>query len=137
MSSVQTKTANLSLALPADESANTPWGADDKMLATAIVAIDAQLVSAFQQHAFDYAADTGSLNAYAVALTPTPTLQAGLGFYFKAAHTNTGASTLAVNGGTAKAITKTGTTALSGSEINAGQIVHVMYDGTQFQLISQ
>jgi hypothetical protein len=89
-----------------------------------------------QQGSLNYAADTGSANAYAIALSPAPTLAAGLPLYFKASNANTGPSTLAVNGGTAKAITKSGATALAGAEISAGQIVLVVYDGTQFQLVS-
>jgi hypothetical protein len=133
----QTVTPNLSLALPGDDSHNTPWGAADLVLAQAINAIDAQIVQGVQQNAWVYANDTGAANAYAAAYSPSPTLQAGLRLYFKAAHANTGASTLAINGGSAKAITKNGTTALAGGEINLNQIVQVIYDGTQWQLISQ
>lgn len=82
-------------------------------------------------------ADTGVANAYAVATPWAATLTAGLELTIKAAHANTGASTLAVNGGAAKAITKTGTTALAGGEISANQIIVVIYDGTEWQLISQ
>jgi hypothetical protein len=46
-------------------------------------------------------------------------------------------STLAINGGAAKAITKNATTALAGGETNLNQIVQVIYDGTQWQLLSQ
>lgn len=133
----QTKTANLNLVLPADDSRNTPWGASDKVQSDALASIDAQLVSAIQSLTFNYAADTGTATAYAAAYAPAPILQAGLALYFKALHANTGTATLAVNGAAAKAITKSGTTVLAGAEISAGQIVHVVYDGTQFQLISQ
>lgn len=136
-SQAEAVTANLGIALPPDQSHNLPWGEDVRKLTKAIQTIDAQAVSGMQQSTWNYAVDTGSANAYAVALAPAPVLQAGLSFQFKAVHANTGASTLAVNGGSAKAITKSGTTALAGAEISAGQIVHVTYDGTQFQLISQ
>jgi hypothetical protein len=102
----------------------------DTLLATFATIADVQ------QGSIIYAADTGTANVYAVAITPAPTLAAGLQLFFKAAHANTGASTLAINGGTAKAITKSGTSALVGAEISAGQIVLVVYDGTQFQMIS-
>jgi hypothetical protein len=82
-------------------------------------------------------ADTGTANAYAVATPWSATLTAGLELTIKMAHANTGASTLALNGGAAKAITKAGTTALAGAEISANQIVIVIYDGTEWQLISQ
>jgi hypothetical protein len=81
--------------------------------------------------------DTGTANAYAVAFSPVTALFAGMELNFKCAHTNTAASTLAINGGAAKAITKNGTTALAGSEIVTNQIVKVIYDGTQWQLITQ
>jgi hypothetical protein len=90
-----------------------------------------------QQETYTYAADTGAANAYAVTLTPTPALVAGSEVTFKAANANTGASTLAVNGGSAIAITKNGnSTALAGGDITVGQIVTVKYDGTVWQMIA-
>lgn len=86
---------------------------------------------------FALQADTGAANAYAVALSPAVALFTGMEINFKAAHANSGASTLALNGGSAKAITKAGTTALAGGEIAANQIIKVIYDGTEWQLISQ
>lgn len=130
-------TPNLNLSLPGDDSHNTPWGAADQLLATAVSAIDAQLVVGIQSQAWVYGNDTGAANAYAITLSPAPTIAAGFRCYFLAAHANSGASTLSVNGGAAKAITKSGTTALAGAEISANQIVQVVYDGTRFQLISQ
>ncbi|QNI34543.1 hypothetical protein H7849_11970 [Alloacidobacterium dinghuense] len=82
-----------------------------------------------------YFADSGSANAYAVTISPAPSLVAGFGFQMKAAHANTGASTVSINGGTAINITKAGTTALTGGEIAAGQIIELAYDGTEFQII--
>jgi len=95
------------------------------------------LVTAAQveQQAFSYAADSGTANAYAVTLSPAPTIVAGSLVVMKVAHTNTGASTIAVNGAGTKAITKNGTTALVGGELNAGQIVPLVYDGTQYQIV--
>ena len=49
--------------------------------------------------------------------------------------TNTGATTLNVNGTGAKAVTKNGTTALSGGELVSGQEYVLLYDGTQFQIV--
>lgn len=133
----QVVTPNFGVAVPGDDSHNNPWGPSDQVLATAIQALDAAIVSGVQQSSWNFAVDTGTANAYAAAYTPAPILKAGLALYFKAVHANTGASTLAVNGGSAKAITKNGATALAGAEISANQIVHVVYDGRQFQLISQ
>jgi hypothetical protein len=133
----QVVTPNLNLALPGDDSRNTPWGIGDQVLAQAINQLDSQIISAIQAASWTYAIDTGTANVYAIALTPKPTLTVGSRFYFQASHANTGASTLAVNGGAAIAITKNGTTALAGAEISLNQIVQVMYDGTRFQLVSQ
>jgi len=71
--------------------------------------------------------------SYAVA--PAAYIQ-GDTFSFIAGGTNTGAATLNVNGLGAKAITKRGTTALTGNEILSGEAVIVQYDGTEFQLVS-
>jgi hypothetical protein len=82
------------------------------------------------------ATDTGTANAYAVTVTLAPILRTNSLIIFKATNANTGASTLAVNGGTAIAITKSGTTALSSGDIAAGQEVAVVYDGTEFQMVA-
>lgn len=92
-------------------------------------------ITAAQQQSYIYAADTGTANAYAVSLSPTPTIVAGSVIVANIAHLNTGASTLAVNGGSATAIKKNGTTALAGGELAAGQIAVFVDDGTNFQLI--
>lgn len=89
-----------------------------------------------QDESFIYADDTGTANAYAISISPTPTVVEGTCFVFKAANANTGASTLAVNGASPVAITKDGTVALAGGEINAGQEIEVVFDGTQYQIIS-
>jgi hypothetical protein len=95
--------------------------------------------SGVQQDSYIYAADTGSANAYAITLTPTPTIVAGSTALIKVANANTGASTLAVNGGSATAIKKesaTGLVDLGSSDWRAGQIVGVVYDGTVWQWAS-
>lgn len=51
-----------------------------------------------QQNVFNYSSDTGTANAYVVALTPVPQIVRGLTIITEAANTNTGASTLTVNG---------------------------------------
>jgi len=124
--------------LPGDDSHNTPWGPAIQLLQAAFLLLDSLVGSilGIQQSAYTYGADTGVANAYAVALSPAPTLVAGSAVIFKAVHANTAASTLAVNGGSAIAIHKNGTTALAGAEISAGQMVHVIYDGSSWQLIS-
>jgi len=71
--------------------------------------------------------------------TTSPTLTAyatGNQFSFLVANTNTGAVTINVDALGAKAITRTGTTALVAGDMVAGQIVEIIYDGTQFQLVN-
>jgi hypothetical protein len=83
-----------------------------------------------------YATDTGSANAYAIAPgAPISAYVAGQQFIFKAANSNTGASTLAVSGLGTKNLTKFGTTALAAGDIVAGQAMTVVYDGTEFQVL--
>src|ERR1019366_4819092 len=83
-----------------------------------------------QQQAYVCADDTGTANSYAVAISPVPTIGKYQIVCFKAAHANTGASTITVNGGSAYALTKNGTTPLSGNEIYAGQVITVINDGS-------
>ena len=91
--------------------------------------------SAIQQEQYVYATDTGTANAYAISQSPAPTIVAGSFAILKAANANTGASTLAVNGGAATPIKKSGGTALASGDIAAGQIIPVAYDGTNWQII--
>ena len=85
----------------------------------------------------DYSVDAVGTDAYAI--TPTPAIHAytlGQRFTFKAGTANTGPATLAVSGLSATAITKFGATALATGDILANQVVTVVYDGTQFQIVS-
>lgn len=85
----------------------------------------------------DYAADTGSANAYVLALTPAlPEYVTGYALWFKAAHANTGASTLNIDGLGVKDIKRAGGAALQPGDIQAGGLVHVVFDGAQFQLVN-
>ncbi|WP_222105834.1 tail fiber domain-containing protein [Paraburkholderia sp. BCC1886] len=78
-----------------------------------------------------FVTDTGVANAYAAAYIPAvgaPTHGMRLSFIVKT--TNTGASTLAANGGTAYAIYGGGHVALTGGELVVGAYVTVMYNAT-------
>ncbi len=89
-----------------------------------------------QNSAAQHATAAGSAGAYTLALSPAMTAYAaGQHFTFKANHLNTGAATLDVNGVGAKAIQRN-LAALVGGEIQTNDIIVVVYDGTQFQLIS-
>jgi len=101
-----------------------------------------------QQYGVDTGTVSSSANLYVVALTPAVTVYtAGMVVQFKALHTNlanlltppTGASTLALNGITSpvaqKIVTRDGAE-LAPGDIKAGQIVTVVYDGTNFQMVN-
>jgi len=86
-----------------------------------------------------YAADAGSTDSYAIVLSPPPTSYAlitGVSINFKANTLNTGAATLNLNSLGAKTILKMNDQALATGDIEAGQIVTVVYDGTNFQMVS-
>src|SRR5581483_10701671 len=84
-----------------------------------------------------YAADSVSTDAYAVTLTPAPTAYVtGMVVRFKAGTANTGAATLNVNSLGAKTIVKNYNSTLADNDILANQIGEVIYDGTNFQMIS-
>lgn len=87
--------------------------------------------------ALPYAVDTGAANAYVVTLAPAlPAYITGMLIQFKAAAANTGASTININGLGAVAIKKRVNAALTANDIMANQIVTMVYDGTNFQLVS-
>lgn len=80
--------------------------------------------------------DTGTANTYVITLATAPTAYAKYQtFRFVAKTTNTGASTLNVNGLGAKAIKKNVTSDLVVGDILAGQVITVTYDGTNFQIV--
>jgi hypothetical protein len=136
----QALTGILGIAIPGDDSHNSPYGVADQVLAQAINLLEAAIVAAIQTQAYVFAVDTGVANAYVAAFSPTPPTQVGTRVYIKCIHANTAASTLAITGflaGAAKPITKNGTTALAGAEISANQIVQLVWDGTEWQMISQ
>lgn len=84
-----------------------------------------------------YVATGGSGNAYTATLSPAPTsLVAGLWCCLKANHTNTGPTTLNVNALGTKSVYKLGATQLQAGDIVSGQVIWVVYDGTQWQLTS-
>jgi hypothetical protein len=84
-----------------------------------------------------YAVDAGSSDDYAVTLSPAPaSYTAGMVVNFKANTISTGAATLNVNALGAKTIVKSYNLPLVNGDIKANQIVSVIYDGTNFQLLS-
>lgn len=84
-----------------------------------------------------YAADAGGSDDYAITVSPVPAAYvAGDTYIFKANTANTGAATLNVNTLGQIAIKKNYNQALETGDIMAGQLVAVVFDGTNFQLLS-
>lgn len=99
---------------------------------------DAVNTSTLQKGSLSYALASGSGGNYLVTLSPAPTAYSiGMIVNFKSNHANTGAATLKV--GTLAAVSiKTGVTSdLTSGDILNNQMVSVMYDGTNFQLLSR
>ncbi|WP_408591210.1 hypothetical protein [Novosphingobium sp.] len=94
------------------------------------------VAKAVQGGSYTYAGDSGSANAIVVALTPAPAAySAGFAVEVRMNATNTGATTINVNGLGAKAV-QFGGAALVAGQLVAGQIYCMIYDGTNFQLQS-
>lgn len=85
-----------------------------------------------------YAADSGSANAYACAPSPAATAYtAGMVVRLKAANTNSGASTVNVNSlgaKTIKCVVAGAVADLKANDIQANDVLTLVYDGTYFQL---
>ncbi len=80
----------------------------------------------------------GSANVITFNLTPAITAYAaGQMFSFIAAAANTSSATVNINGVGAKALTRNDATALLANDIKTGQLVTMVYDGTQFQLLDK
>ena len=93
-----------------------------------------QVPAAIQAQTGNYAPDTGVANAYVVTLSPAPAaLTPGLPVRVKIANTNTGPSTLTVNGLPAAAVKRPGGAAAQAGDLMAGQVVELVYDGASFQ----
>jgi hypothetical protein len=87
-----------------------------------------------QAQSGNYAADTGTANAYAVALTPALTAhRVGMPIRWLAAHSNTGASTF-TDGVGAAALTYQDGSALAANTVIAGGIYTSIWTGSKFQL---
>ena len=82
-------------------------------------------------------AEASGTNTYVVTLgNAINAYAAGMMVSFKAVNGNTGASTINVNGLGAKNIKKNVIDEIVSGDIQTGQIVSVLYDGTNFQIIS-
>lgn len=81
------------------------------------------------------ATDTGGANAIALAITGLPTTPVTFTrIVFKAAATNTGPTTISINGGPTKSLTWRNLAAISAAAILQNGVYEAIYDGTQWQL---
>lgn len=82
------------------------------------------------------AQDTGSANAIVIKVLPPPTAyRFGQAYRVRVAATNTGATTINVNGLGSKAVVTANGQALSAGNLLTGQMVFLAYDGTNFQVV--
>lgn len=89
----------------------------------------------FGSEVLNYEIDTGTANTYVI--TPDPAITsytAGLAYAVKIANTNTGASTLNVNGLGAKNIVYVDGSVMASNALPIGAVVLVIYDGSNFIL---
>jgi hypothetical protein len=105
-------------------------------LGAGVNATDAAQLGQVQGGTLDYITVAGT-NTLTGTLTPTLTsYQTGNMFSFVVAATNTSTVTLNVDGQGAKAVRRNATEPLQAGDLVIGNVVVVIYDGTQFQLIS-
>ena len=81
-------------------------------------------------------AQGATVNDYVVTVSPAPAAYTTCLLVFKAAHTNSGASTLKINSLTAKTLKDVDGGAVASGDITNGSICFVYYDGTDFYLLS-
>ncbi len=80
---------------------------------------------------------TSGTNTYITSIPGIAIIIEGMSVKIKFTNANTGASTLNINDLGAVSIRKGNSTALSSGNIKAGQIVHLVYTGTVFQLLGE
>jgi hypothetical protein len=83
-----------------------------------------------------YVVSTSGTDTYTA--TPSPAIAAYITnthYFIKFVNTNTTAVTLNLNSLGAIAVKKNGSTALGAGDITANQILHLLYDGTNFQIV--
>jgi len=83
----------------------------------------------------DYAVDSGTANTY-IATIPGFQLSAWSEVDIKITNANTGASTININGAWVKSIKKNVSSDMSSWDILAWEIIKLIYDGTNFQMVS-
>lgn len=111
--------------------------ADKTSLVNAVNENNQTISNHLLDYAHQYSSDTGTANAYAVSLNPAPTVYTtGMMISFMASNANTGVSTININSLGIKTIKKNISSDLAGGDIKAGQVILLVYDGTNFQFAS-
>jgi len=105
-------------------------------LGAATAGTDAVRFSQIQAGTEKLLAVTGTNTIIGSATPALTAYTAGNAFTFVVAGSNTTAVTLNIDGLGAKAITRDGTTALVSGDMVTGEVVLVVYDGTQFQVLN-
>jgi hypothetical protein len=121
----------------------TGSGTNAKVTGIADVSGDSDAISVdyLQKGSLIYGADNSvTANTYTVPMTPAlsgSNYTVGMVVNFKANLANTGGVTLNVNGFGAASVFKNYNVPLVANDIQSGQMVTVMYDGTNWQMLSQ
>lgn len=104
---------------------------------TADDSLDAVSAGMVQSGGLLYATASGTSSAIIVSINPAPQAYTpGMIVNFKATLSVTGTTTINVNGLGAKAIKKNVVNDLAANDFLANQMVSIIYDGTNFQLLS-
>lgn len=131
-------TDSMTIVRGQEGTAAAAWAAGDTIALLPTAGGMGQMVQPVQAQAqgYNYAADTGSANAYVVGLTPALTAHVeGMPIVFLAAHTNTGASTFN-DGVAADPLVLPGGANLPASTIIGGYLYISMWNGSEFELIA-
>lgn len=100
-------------------------------LGAATVGTDAVRARQVAENTLQYGGTTGgSSNAYTLTSTFITAVASGTRLLLKANHSNSGAATLALNGGVATAIRDIANAALAASAITSGRFFEIVYDET-------
>lgn len=105
-------------------------------LAAGVAASDAVRLSQLQGNTLNFMTVSGTDVLTGSLVPPLLAYVTGAMFSFVVANTNTSTVTLNIDGLGAKTVMRNGTETLQAGDLTAGNIVVVIYDGTEFQLIS-
>jgi len=106
-------------------------------LAAGVSASDAVRLSQLQGNTLNFMTVSGTNVLTGSLVPPLLAYVTGAMFSFVVANTNTSTVTLNIDGLGAKAVMRNGTETLQAGDLTAGNIVVVIYDGTEFQLVLQ